>query len=154
MVLAVGADRMPGIVDAPDNGRIVACHLADEEIGRLHAFRGECIEHRVGVGRDRAIIEGDDDFMIFERQRLRILHAADAGEVGRIDSQDAAGAKRIRIARARLCGGCSTASKKTKCKNQYATHQALELAPTASKREALDLMACDINGGLRLVNAF
>ena len=81
MVLAVGADRVAGIVDAPDDRRISARHFADEEIGRLHALRGQRIENGVGVGRYRAVVEGDDDLMVFERQRLRILHAADAGEV-------------------------------------------------------------------------
>ena len=67
MVLAVGADRVPGIVDAPDDGRVSARHFTDEEIGGLHALRGERIEDGVGVGRDRAIIEGNDDLMVFER---------------------------------------------------------------------------------------
>ncbi|HET9584051.1 MAG TPA: hypothetical protein VFP38_08380, partial [Bradyrhizobium sp.] len=61
-----------------------------------------------------------------------ILHAADAGEVGRVDGQNAAGAKRIRIARARLCGGRGNASNKTKYDKQYAAHKAPDRAPTAS----------------------
>src|SRR5262245_10624049 len=123
MVLAVGADRMPGIVDAPDERRIGACHITDEEIGSLHAFRGECVEDGVRVRRDRAIVEGDDDLMVFERQRFRILHAADAGEVSRVDGENAAGAKRVRIAWARLRSGRGDASNKTKYNDHYATHQ-------------------------------
>ena len=93
--------------------------------------------------------------MVFERQRLRILHAADAGEVSRVDGEDAAGAKRIRIARARLCGGRGNASNKTKYNNQYAAHQEAP-RPRADclQREASDIIACDINGGLRVVNVF
>ena len=154
MVLAVGADRMPGIVDAPDDGGISACHFTDEEIGRLHAFRGEGIEDGVGVGRDRAIVEGDDDLMVFERQRSRILHGTDAGEVGRVDGQNAAGAKRIGIARAWLCGGRANASNKTKYNYQHATHQAPRPRADCLQREAPDIIVRDINGGLRVVNAF
>src|SRR6185503_7199407 len=133
MVLAVGADRVAGIIDAPDDRRVGARHFTDKEIGGLHALRGERFEDGVGVGRDRAIIEGNDDFMVFERQRLRILHAADAGEVTRVDDENATGAKRIRIARAWLCGGRGNASDKTKYNYQHATHQETpDLAPTAS----------------------
>src|SRR5262247_2079575 len=123
MVLAVGADRMPRIIDAPDERRISACHVTDEEIGRLHAFRGERVEDGVRVRRDRAIVEGDDDLMVFERQRFRILHAADAGEVSRVDGENAAGAKRMRTTWARLRGGRGNASNQTKYYDQYATHQ-------------------------------
>src|SRR5262245_60080892 len=133
MVLAVGADRVPGVVDTPDDGWIGVRHFTDEEIGRLHAFRGERVEDGIRERRDRAIIESDDDLMVFERQCFRILHAADAGEVSRVDGQNAAGAKRIRISRARLRGGRGNASDKTKQNDQYATHQeAPDLAPTAS----------------------
>ena len=92
--------------------------------------------------------------MVFERQRFRILHAADADEVSRIDGENAAGAKRIRIARARLCGGRGNASNKTKYNTQYAAHQAPRPRADCLQREAPDIIACDINGGLRVVNAF
>jgi hypothetical protein len=85
--------------------------------------------------------------MVFERQRLPILHAADAGEVGRIDGQNAAGTKRIRIARARLCGGRGNATNKTKYNDQYAAHQAPRPRANCLQREAPDIIARDINGG-------
>src|SRR5262245_18432582 len=123
MVLAVGDDRMPRIIDSPDERRISASHVTDKEIGPLHAFPGERVEDAVRVRRDRAIVEGDDDLMVFERQRFRILHAADAGEVSRVYGENATGAKRVRIAWARLRSGRGDASNKTKYNDHYATHQ-------------------------------
>src|SRR5262249_57792309 len=44
MVLAVSADGMAFVVDAPDDGRISMRHLADQEIGDLHTFRRQRVE--------------------------------------------------------------------------------------------------------------
>ena len=102
MVLAVGADGMPLIVDTPDYGRISMRHLADEKIGGFHALRRQRIENEVGIGRQRAVVESDHHLMVVERQRLLVLHAADLAEFARADGEDAASAERVRIARARI----------------------------------------------------
>ncbi len=115
---------MAGIVDAPHEGGVGTSHFADQEIGRLHALRGERVENDVRVGRDRAVVEGDHDFMIVERQRLRILHAADAGEFSRSNRQRPAGPERVRIARAELIGAHANACDKTKKQNHYGPHKA------------------------------
>ena len=75
-------------------------HLADQEIGGLHALRGQYVENGGGVGRDRAIVEGEHHLVVLERQRGPVLDGADQGKLGRIDGDGAAGADRVRIARA------------------------------------------------------
>ena len=59
MAHAVGADGVAGVGDAPHQRRIFLRHAADDEIGCADAFGGEDVENRVGVGRDRAIVEGE-----------------------------------------------------------------------------------------------
>src|SRR5581483_9038887 len=154
MILAVRTDRVSGVVDTPHNGRVGACHFADQEIRGFHALRGEGIENGVGVGWDGPVIEGDDDLMIVERQRLRVLHAADTGEFGWADCQRSAGAKRIRITGAGLRGGRGYASGKTKKQNKHDTHKAPRPRADRLQREAPKTIDRDINGGLLLVNAF
>ena len=100
MVLAVVADGVAGLADFAQQVRIAARHAADDEIGGLHAMLGQHIEHAVGVGRQRAVVEGQHDLVVLERQRARVVDRADARMLLRIDRQHAAGAERIRIARA------------------------------------------------------
>ncbi len=98
MVLAVGADGVAFGEDAAGEVRIAAGHAADQEIVGLHAMLGQHVEHAIGVGRQRAVIEGQHDLLVLERQRTGVLHRADAGEFARVDRQHPAGAERIRIA--------------------------------------------------------
>ena len=100
MILAMGAERVALIEHAAHDRRIGVRHLADQEIGDLHALRGQRVEDDVGVGRDRPVVEGDHDLMVGERQRLLVLHAADAAEVVRADRQHPGRTERIWIARA------------------------------------------------------
>jgi site-specific DNA recombinase len=67
MVLAVSADGVAFVVDAPHDGRIGTRHLADQEIGGLHALRCQCIENDVGIGRQRAVVESEDYLVVVER---------------------------------------------------------------------------------------
>jgi len=46
-----------------------------------------------------AVVEGQHHLVIAQRQRLGILHGADAGMLARIDHQRARGADRVRIGR-------------------------------------------------------
>jgi len=105
MVLTVSADGVAFVVDVPDDGRIGTRHLADQEIGGLHALRCQRIENDVGIGRQRAVVEGDHHLVVLQRQRLLVLDGAKQGEFAGIDGQHAAGAEGVWIAGARLCGG-------------------------------------------------
>jgi len=61
--------------------------------------------------------------MIIERQRLGVLHTADAREIARADGKNAAGSQRVWIARARLrCG--RNESHQPKKQHHYNAHQA------------------------------
>jgi hypothetical protein len=109
MVLAVVADDVAVGVDALEQVGIAARHPADDEVVGLHAMLGQHVQHAVGVGRHRPVVEGQHDLLVLQRQRLLVLHAADAREFVRVDRHHAAGAERVRIAgaigRARLrCG--------------------------------------------------
>jgi hypothetical protein len=84
--------------------------------------------------------------MIFERQRLCVLHAADALEVAWIDRENPAGTERVRIAGARLCRG-RRAANQPKDKKHYTAHKAPELNPRCPPpTEAYSHMVFDING--------
>ena len=98
MVLAVGADGVALGEDAAGEVRIAAGHAADQEIVGLHAVLGQHVEHAVGVGRQRAVVEGQHDLLVLERQRTAVLHCADARKFARVDRHHPAGAERIRIA--------------------------------------------------------
>ena len=98
MVIAVGADGMALGEGAAGEVGIAAGHPADQEIIGIHAMLGQHVEHAIGVGRQRAVVEGQHDLFVLERQRTGVLHHADAGEFSRIDRQHPAGAERIRIA--------------------------------------------------------
>src|SRR5262249_26031588 len=121
MTLTVRADRMTVVIDAPDKRRIGARHIAHQEIGGLYALRGQYVEYLFRIGRYRPIIEGKDDLMVVQRQRPRILHCADAFEIGRADRKHPAGAERVRIAGARLCRRyCATEQPQNQ--ERYAAH--------------------------------
>ena len=74
-------------------------HLSDQEIRRLDALPGQNVEDLVRIGRQRPIIECDDDLFIRERQGLRILHRADQRQFARLNHQHAARAERVRDCR-------------------------------------------------------
>ena len=84
--------------------RISCGHAADHEERRLDAFVRQRRQHAVGVGRQRAVIEGEHHLAVAQRQRLPVLHLAEAGIVVRADGHDPADAERIGIAGAGLGG--------------------------------------------------
>ena len=49
----------------------------------------------VGIGRQRAVVEGEHHFFIEKRKRLRIVHRANPAMLARIDHDGAAGAERV-----------------------------------------------------------
>ena len=51
--------------------RVLRCRLADQEERRVDAFMGQRRQHPRRRGRPRAVIEGQHDLVIAERQRLR-----------------------------------------------------------------------------------
>ena len=67
MVLGVRANAMAGLIDPPHHGGIRTGHVAHQKISHLDALRGEDVENRVGVARQRAIIEGQDDLFVGKR---------------------------------------------------------------------------------------
>ena len=81
-------------------------HAADLEEGRLHALRGEDVEHLVRVAWQRSVVEGQHHLVIAQRQRLCILHRADVRVFGRVDHDGARGTDRVGVSRAGL-GRCS-----------------------------------------------
>ena len=100
MVLTMSANGMASVVDAPDHGRILVRHPANQEVGNLNALRRQRIKNDVAVGRQRTVIESQDDFMVIERQTLLVLHAANFTEFAWADGEHAARAERVWIARA------------------------------------------------------
>ena len=107
MAFAMRADRVAFLVNPAHNGRIGASHFADHEIRRLHALRSEDVENLVGIGRQRAVIEGENDLFVVERQRVGILHVADPRILGGIEREHAARAERAGMSGTvtiRLCG--------------------------------------------------
>ena len=84
--------------DAAGEVRIAARHAADQEIIGFHAMLGQHVEHAIGVWRHRAVVEGQHDLLVFERQRVGVLHRADARKLARVHRHHPAGAERIRIA--------------------------------------------------------
>jgi hypothetical protein len=97
MILGMSADRMASIVDAPDNGRILVRHPANQEIGSLNALRRQNIQNDVAVGRQRPVIERDDNLMIVEWQSLLVLHTANFIEFALADTEHATRTQRIWI---------------------------------------------------------
>src|SRR5262249_18988315 len=99
MILTVRGDGVAFVVDAPRRRRIGVRLAPDHEESRLHALGCERLEDAIRVGRQRAVVERQDHFLVAERQRLRILHGADAGVLLGRDDEHALGA-----------GGASTAA--------------------------------------------
>ncbi len=101
-------ERMrPGVVadgvalagDALDHVRVFGGVLADQEEGRAHALLRQRRQHLRGGRRMRAVVEGQYDLVIGERQRLREALQSDARRGPGIDAQHPRGAERV-LARA------------------------------------------------------
>ena len=55
-------------------------------------------ENDVGVGREWAVVEREDDLMVVERQHLLVLHAANVTEFMGTNGKHSARAERVGIA--------------------------------------------------------
>ena len=97
MIFAVGADAVPGLIDAAHHAGIRMRHAADEEIRRLDALRGQDIEDLVRIRRQRSVVEGEDNFLIGQRQRFGILHPPDPRQLAGLQHEHAAGSERVGI---------------------------------------------------------
>ena len=98
MVHAVGADGVARRDQLAHAFRVRLGLFADDEEGRLDALVVEHLEDLVGIFRQRTVVEGQDHFMVLQRQRLAVLHGADARMLARIDHEGAGGAERVRMA--------------------------------------------------------
>ena len=97
MVLGVRADGVAGGADLPDQLRMGAGLAADHEEHGLQALVGQRLEHMMGVGRERSVVEGQHDLAGRKRQRDAVIVRADQRHGARIDRHHAADAERIRI---------------------------------------------------------
>ena len=132
MFHAVRADGVAFGGDALHDLRKFLGVVADQEIGRLHAMRGQDIEHLLGVDRPRRVIEREHHFLVGERQGLRILERADARMLGRIDNDGAAGADGVGIARTiGRKNGRAACEKQAECGS--AKHANSPIAPEAGR---------------------
>src|SRR3974377_2289063 len=105
MVLTMSADGMARVLNATDHGRLLVRHPTNQEVGSLNALRGQRIKNDVAIGRQRAVIESQDDFMVVERQTLLVLHAANFAEFAWADGELSARTERVWIAWARVRPG-------------------------------------------------
>ena len=88
-------NRVAFVVDAPNDRGIALHHATNHEEGCLDALGRERVENAVGVGRQRTIVEGQDDFVVHQRQGFGILKAAEAQVLIGIDHERAADPERI-----------------------------------------------------------
>ncbi|MEY9919789.1 hypothetical protein ABIF99_006104 [Bradyrhizobium japonicum] len=95
----VVADGVALARDALDHVRMFGGVQADQEEGGAHAFLRQRRQHLRRRRRMRAIVEGQDDLVIGERQRLRKALEAHARRGLGVDAQNARGAERV-LARA------------------------------------------------------
>jgi hypothetical protein len=64
---------------------------------RLYTFAGKRVEDMVGARRQRPVVEGEHDLMVFEWQALAILHAAEPGMLVRVHHHGATGPDCVRV---------------------------------------------------------
>jgi hypothetical protein len=100
----VMADRMSLGGDPLDHRRHLVRALADHEEGGVNALVAQCLQHG-GGGRGRAVVEGQHDLLVVERQRLREALGADARILCGIDGEDARGPERPRARAVRRVRG-------------------------------------------------
>ena len=105
MMLSMRPYCVSFFVDASYDCGKFAGHFTDEKKRGFDALGGKDIEHRGGVGRDRSVVECEHNFLVGERQALRILHDADMVDFARVDDKNAARSQRVGMAGAVLRQG-------------------------------------------------
>jgi len=94
--------------DLPGELRIGAGLAADHEEDRLQAFVRQRLEHCVGVGRERSVVECQHHLAGRERQCHAVVVAADQRQGARVHRHHAADAHRIWVgARCGVCAGAA-----------------------------------------------
>lgn len=88
-------DAVASGCDCLDDARIGLRIPTDQKECRPNAFRGQCSEDFRRGRRKGAVVEGEYDFLLRQRQGLRKALEADAGKRLRIERHDARGAERI-----------------------------------------------------------
>jgi hypothetical protein len=95
----------------------------DHEEHRPDAFVRQRLEHGVGVGRLRSVVEGEHDLAFGERQRPAVIHQSKHRHVARAQRHDAAGSERVRISCARCGMGCGGAGEgDPACQHRESSH--------------------------------
>ncbi len=61
----MGPDGVAGIADAAHRVGKVARHFADQEVGRLHAFVFEDVQHLGRARGQRTVVERDHHLVVF-----------------------------------------------------------------------------------------
>jgi hypothetical protein len=105
MMLLMGCDGVAFRMRAAHQVRVSLGHAADDKECRLYAFGPQRVQNPRGGGRQRAIVEREDDFVVAQRQGVRVLHRADATDLRRIDGQHPARAERGGAAATIRCHG-------------------------------------------------
>ena len=85
----MGADRDAGGGHLLGDFRMPHRVLADLEERRLEAIVGQRLEHGGRVVRPRAVVEGQNDFLVAQEIILLEMLEAEAGTAGRVDLDDA-----------------------------------------------------------------
>jgi hypothetical protein len=103
----VAADGVTGGGNLSQDFRIIGGVFSDREEGCLGALVRQRLEHRGGVVRPRAVVEGQNDFALFQEIVLLEMLEAEARAAGGIDFDRAREPEGIRIAacRGRRAGG-------------------------------------------------
>lgn len=102
--LGMRSDRVPlPELTAYELGSGVRVHSEHKEIGG-NTLRRQGVQNVAGRGPDRTVVEAKNNFVIPQRQRLRILNGANLRQHGRVDADDAAGADGVGISRTFACG--------------------------------------------------
>jgi hypothetical protein len=106
MRIGVMAERMAFRQSPPGDLRMCVDIAAEQEEGGADAFRLQGVEHPRRGCRPGAVVEGQHQFLVAQRQGVGEVLAADPGGASGIDGQHPFGAERIVIARTRLrrCG--------------------------------------------------
>ena len=106
MAPGVGADRVTGGGDLLQDFRVIGRVLADDEEGGLHALIGERLQHG-RRGRPRAVVEGEQHFVVAQEVVLLEMLEAEARTAGGVDLDRARNAERIRIVAFGRRTGCA-----------------------------------------------
>ena len=93
----VRSDRMAGRHHLPEDFGIVGGVLADREEDAGGAFFRQRLQDRRRIHRPRAVVEGQNHFLVAQEVEFLEMFEAETGTAGRIDLDGAADTERVRI---------------------------------------------------------